>query len=203
MPISKITYADKVTLNENTGIDDTNKVKASDMNSIKEVVNANADETQNNTNNIQTNTTDISNLDTKIDDLSTLVNSFANLFFPINKIVIFNDNDDHSNYLGFTWERIATGKTLVGIDSSDTDFDTIGKTGGAKTHTITIDEMPEHTHQFEYTTVTGTAGYNTLRADSQVYSGNIQIGNTYPAGGGQPHNNVQPYQVVAYWLRTA
>ena len=41
--MSKITYADKVTLNENPNVADVNKVKASDMNEIKQVVNANDD----------------------------------------------------------------------------------------------------------------------------------------------------------------
>lgn len=193
MPISKITYADKVTLNENTGIDDINKVKASDMNSIKNVVNTNADE---------------------LTDLSTLVNSLTNLFFPVNKIVIFNDNDDHSDYLGFTWERIAIGKTLVGIDSSDTDFDTIGKTGGEKTHTNTIQEMPRHNHAYEDITGKSSLNGNLGRNGNNQNTAYLGVTNsielysqaeyrmTY-TGGSQPHNNLQPYQVVAYWQRTA
>ena len=42
--MSKITYADKVTLNENPNVADVNKVKASDLNEIKNVVNANYDD---------------------------------------------------------------------------------------------------------------------------------------------------------------
>ena len=187
MPISKITYADKVTLNENTGIDDINKVKASDMNSIKEVVNTNADELTN---------------------LSTLVNSLKNLFFPVNKIVIFNDNDDHSNYLGFTWERIATGKTLVGIDSSDTDFNTIGKIGGEKTHKLTISEMPKHKHNCVYANNlkalqfgNGGSNYN-FTWDNSGFNGEAEL-IADETGGSKQHNNLQPYQVVAYWQRIA
>ena len=41
--MSKITYADKVTLNENPNVADINKVKADDLNEIKNVVNANDD----------------------------------------------------------------------------------------------------------------------------------------------------------------
>lgn len=189
MPISKITYADKVTLNENTGIDDINKVKASDMNSIKNVVNTNADE---------------------LTDLSTLVNSLTNLFFPVNKIVIFNDNDDHSDYLGFTWKRIATGKTLVGIDSSDTDFDTIGKTGGEKEHTITIQEMPSHYHNGFYWEGSRPISLNGGLISNGYYlqwgAGAKEDTNAFATGSqgnSQAHNNLQPYQVVAYWQRTA
>lgn len=55
--MSKITYLDKVALNENPDIPDINKVKADDMNEIKAVVNNNATETSKNT-------TDIENLQT-------------------------------------------------------------------------------------------------------------------------------------------
>jgi microcystin-dependent protein len=38
------------------------------------------------------------------------------------------------------------GKVIVGYDSADASFNTLGKTGGSKTHTLTISEMPSHTH---------------------------------------------------------
>lgn len=43
MSINKITYTDKQQLNANSSIQDINKVKATDMNEIKSVVNDNAD----------------------------------------------------------------------------------------------------------------------------------------------------------------
>ena len=42
--MSKITYTDKVTLNENPNVADVNKIKADNLNEIKNVVNANADD---------------------------------------------------------------------------------------------------------------------------------------------------------------
>ena len=39
------------------------------------------------------------------------------------------------------------GKVTVGKDSTDTDFNTLGKTGGEKTHTLTVSEMPKHSHK--------------------------------------------------------
>lgn len=38
------------------------------------------------------------------------------------------------------------GKVVVGLDSTQTEFDVLGETGGAKTHTLTTAEMPSHTH---------------------------------------------------------
>ena len=38
------------------------------------------------------------------------------------------------------------GRTIVGKDGSQTEFDVLGETGGAKTHTLTTAEMPSHTH---------------------------------------------------------
>lgn len=128
-----------------------------------------------------------------------------NAIFPVGQIVIKGDNEDYSNWLGFTWERTAVGKVLVGIDSSDTDFNTIGKTGGEKTHTLTIDEMPSHTHNLKtgartnaWTEPNYAISYQYQAASTANSSEGIE--NT---GGNQPHNNLQPYQVVAYWKRIA
>ena len=128
-----------------------------------------------------------------------------NAIFPVGQIVIKGDNEDYSNWLGFTWERTAVGKVLVGIDSTDTDFNTIGKNGGEKTHTLTIDEMPKHRH----TQISANSGSSGLTGTTYTglgwSTGNNESLNTamQNTGGSQPHNNLQPYQVVAYWKRIA
>ena len=125
-----------------------------------------------------------------------------NAIFPIGQIVIKGDNEDYSNWLGFTWERTAVGKVLVGIDSTDTDFNTIGKTGGEKKHTLTLQEMPKHTHdlaKYWATEEGGNAAMGSNATGKSAINSN-GIGNT---GNSQPHNNLQPYQVVAYWKRIA
>ena len=120
--------------------------------------------------------------------------------FPINKVEVFFDDLDHSDFLGFTWERVGSGKVPVGLDTSDTDFNTIGKTGGEKTHKLTVNEMPKHSHS--YTKMTDSSYFN--NNGSGVISGYY---NTFPdtgtAGGDQPHNNLQPYIVMAFWKRIA
>ena len=102
-----------------------------------------------------------------------------------------------------TWTAFGAGKVLIGIDSGDTDFDTVLETGGSKTdsHTLTIAEMPAHTH----TTTTGSGG-GSSSATSQTQSTNsVGTSATSSTGGGGAHTHdiVQPYIVVYMWRRTA
>ena len=99
---------------------------------------------------------------------------------------------------GTTWTAFGGGKVLVGLDSSDTDFDTVEETGGSKTHTLSVSEMPAHTHTYnEPTTIDNKQG----GGDSNYVSkASVSSGST---GGGSAHNNVQPYIVVYFWKRTA
>ena len=83
--------------------------------------------------------------------------------FPVGKVEVFFDNEDHSNYLGFQWERTLQGLTPVGIQSTDTDFATIGKTGGAKTVNL------QHTHSYAHTHgVPGVAHTHTSAAHTHT-----------------------------------
>lgn len=118
-----------------------------------------------------------------------------NLIYPVGAIIIKDSDTDYSNYLGFTWQKVFAGKTLVGLDISNSDFNFVGKTGGEKMHTLTIDEMPSHSHKlaWQYTGMSGTT------AAIIGYDGNEYAVSS--RGGDQAHNNLQPYVVVAFWKR--
>ena len=132
-------------------------------------------------------------------DIKNQVLEGLKLAYPIGQPYITQTDTNPNTILGFgEWERVK-GKVLVGLDEEDTDFNTIGKIGGEKTHTLTVDEMPDHTHTYSVTNQDGTEGWS--KNGNWNSSGTHTTGSS---GGGQAHNNLQPYQVVGYmWIRTA
>ena len=126
--------------------------------------------------------------------------------YPVGRIVMFYDNDDHSDYLGFTWVRTCVGRVPIGIDSTQTEFDTLGKTGGEKTHKLSIAETPSHTHtssQFIY--VNGNTEITGVQPGSAFtpYGFGRTTSSLSYVGGSQAHNNLQPYEVISFWKRTS
>ena len=128
--------------------------------------------------------------------------------WPVGSLFLAYGPTDPSILLGFgTWALFGQGQMLVGFKSTDTDFDADGKQGGAKTHTLSIAEMPNHDH--------GPGSYEVNRKSSTGSSTGVAQGNATSAtnvglsgtsgtrGGGDPHNNMPPYIVVHIWRRTA
>lgn len=115
------------------------------------------------------------------------VQSLKSQLYPINIVVPFYDNEDHSNWLGFKWQRVAEGRTLVGISQGDSDFGEIGKQLGEKTHVLTESEVPP----LRSGSLWATSGGSNDRVEG--YNGNASQG----------HNNIQPSEVVAYWRRVS
>ena len=119
--------------------------------------------------------------------------------YPVGSYYETSDTSFNPNTAwGGTWLEDTKGRVTVSIDSNDTNFDTINKTGGEKTHTLTIDEMPRHKHELYSTINTGDAGY-TMNGNWNSTGKTT----TEETGGNQPHNNLQPYIVVKRWHRTA
>jgi microcystin-dependent protein len=94
------------------------------------------------------------------------------------------------------WEAFGIGRTLVGVDVAQVEFDSVQKTGGAKTHTLLTTEMPAHTHDKVSSNTAATSGTSWTRG-----SGTQATLATNSAGGGLPHNNLQPYITVYMWRR--
>ena len=143
-------------------------------------------------------------------DVITRLSALETKIYPVGSIYIGVSNINPSTIFGGTWVAFGTGKTIVGVDTSQTEFDIVEETGGEKTHTLTVDEMPSHNHNPDY-----AGSYLTYGGRGNEYSGGLGGGPywgpsdwysssaTSYTGGNQPHNNLQPYITVYMWKRTA
>lgn len=156
-------------------------------------------------------------------------NAFPNLYenYPVGSIYMTDRSANPSTYMGGgTWVRWGKGRVPVSVDEAQTEFDTVEETGGAKTHTLTTNEMPSHNHGGG--TVSGGAGGSYGIASGLIdgmqgwmlsqaaggYANRVLVaGDGFPTdahahginpqGGGAAHNNLQPYITVYMWKRTA
>lgn len=134
--------------------------------------------------------------------ISTAVGAAKQALYPIGSYYINEtDGTNPGALLGFgTWVAVAN-RMIVGKGSGT--FATAGATGGEETHTLTIAEMPSHSHRQKVVANSGNpvdtrcdfvSDTNGTEYDQGVYS--------YPEGGGGAHNNMPPYIVAHIWKRT-
>lgn len=152
--------------------------------------------------------------------------SLLDLVYPVGSIFEWSNNGisgapDLSTvakvqaHFGGTWEEYGKGRVLAGMDSSQTEFATAGKTGGEKTHTLTVNELPAISGSFACSTPQshGEYAFGVFSGESfgqstkappaaSGQSGNI-YGYALSFGGRQAHNNLQPYITVYRYRRTA
>lgn len=92
------------------------------------------------------------------------------------------------------------GRVGVGLSPTSADFSHLGKTGGTATHTLTVAEMPSHSHGVKGGWGAGSRGVGFFRTDGN--NPRTLWSDTYPQGGSQPHNNLQPYVVINFIIKT-
>ena len=126
--------------------------------------------------------------------------NFLKKVYPIGSIYLSINSTNPSVYFGGSWQQIAQGRTLVGVNTSDSDFNTAQKTGGEKTHKLTVNEIPAHTHVVKYDVSPGSQRAY-LQGTQSIFTGSAQT--TESTGGNQAHNNLQPYFTCYIWKRTA
>lgn len=128
---------------------------------------------------------------------------------PIGTIREFNVSTNPATLLGFgTWAAHGTGRITVAIDTGQTEFDTLGETGGAKTHLLTGSEsgIAQHTHPTSTggtLLASGGGAAANLTIGGGAFNSGIAIGNVVNTNAVSAHNNLQPYIVVYRWVRTA
>lgn len=126
--------------------------------------------------------------------------------FPVGSVFVSAVATDPATLLGYgTWAAIGAGRCIVGQDPGDQDFDTLLETGGSKTVTLDVSQIPAHDHvQRRHATATGSLnGWTTATDTSSSNPQNAGTLTTAQSGGGQAHPNVQPYIVLKLWQRTA
>lgn len=134
--------------------------------------------------------------------------SVMNVIYPVGSIYMsatMSTVAQVQTALGGTWVKWGAGRVPVGIDTSQTEFNSVEKTGGEKTHTLTVNEMPSHSHGI-YSVDTGSGSVG--KRDGLYWqggwwgnsTGSPNVGNT---GGNGAHNNLQPYITCYMYKRTA
>ena len=146
--------------------------------------------------------------------------------YPVGSIYMSVNATSPAEIFGGKWEALDEGRVLIGANASHP----VGEKGGSETHKLTTGEMPSHSHSGSLSGSIGNAaghyhsysmpGSSTSSYGSNKYSaGYARDGNTdsagshshsfngsvtiNSAGGGQAHNNMQPYLSVYMWKRTA
>ena len=138
------------------------------------------------------------------------VDEVVNTVYPVGSIYLsVNGTNPGSlpSFAGTTWVAYGEGRTMIGHGAGAglTNRPTVEATGGAETHTLTTDEMPSHTHTSIDNNAGNVGGYRHHWSDgghTEVYHTDVYR-DTTSTGGGQAHNNMQPYIVTYMWKRTA
>lgn len=94
--------------------------------------------------------------------LKEYIQQFAKTMYPVGSIYMSVSSTNPSTYFGGTWVAWGSGRVPVGINTSDSNFNAVEKTGGASAVTLTASQMPSHTHTFTgSSTTTNSAGGHT------------------------------------------
>lgn len=146
----------------------------------------------------------INDIQRELEELKTTQLRVRETLYPVGSIYMSATaatTSEVAAMFGGTWEAFGVGRTLVGVDPEDEDFAEAELTGGEKTHTLTVEEMPSHSHGGIKRVSSETSGDQQEGINTGRYYGNNSwVSNT---GGGQAHNNLQPYITCYMFKRIA
>jgi len=131
-------------------------------------------------------------------------------FTPIGGIIMWSGSLTANSPTGYTNWKLCDGSTygsittpdlkgrfIVGYNPAVTAYNTIGKTGGSESVTLSVAEIPSHSHSFQYGNQ--TRGGNTSNSSNLENPGDSKT--TSSTGGGGSHENRPPYYTLAYIMR--
>lgn len=164
----------------------------------------------------ETQSDEINNQKSTITDLQSKLAKITDKIYPVGSIYISANSTSPADLLGGTWEQIKDRFLLAAGDTYSA-----GSTGGEAQHTLTVGEIPSHSHEI-VVRAQGYDGWGTYtskaygimfkNSDTVGYHGpnytahSVTVTNdadTMTNGGSQPHNNMPPYLAVCVWKRTA
>lgn len=119
--------------------------------------------------------------------------------YPVGAIYTSTVATSPASLFGGTWEQLKD-RFLLGAGDSYA----AGSTGGEATHTLTVNEMPNHNHASGHGYLNVASGTDKQALANQFFSGDDYSGNsTSYIGGGSAHNNMPPYLAVYMWKRVS
>lgn len=124
---------------------------------------------------------------------SSWVNALS-VFYPVGAYYLSNSSSSPSSLFGGTWQSV-TSRFLYCSTSITT--------GGENSHTLTVNEMPKHTHTnntYAYRNGSQYGWFDNKAGSNIAYA---KIDNTWEVGGGASHNNMPQYRTCFAWYRTA
>jgi hypothetical protein len=157
------------------------------------------------------------NVQTALAELQSKINAIQ--AWPVGSVLTMATGVNANTAIGYgTWVKFGEGQVPVGQLAGDPHFGTLGAAGGAKTHTLSWNEMPQHSHGIndfghghQVPAINGSSGsINGFPAGAnQGFGGNVNTTfnttniSVQNSGNDFPHNNMQPYKVVVFWERTS
>lgn len=148
---------------------------------------------------------------------TTYFQSIAKKIYPVGSIYMSTSSTNPQTIFGGTWVAWGSGRVPVGVNASDTSFNTVEKSGGAKTyyyehghtvnrhthsvghthtinsnHTLTVNEMPSHMHPVIFANSANSILVNRGFGRPPLVNNIDATSNadaTTNVGGNQPHNH--------------
>lgn len=127
--------------------------------------------------------------------------NLVDLVYPVGSYYWSSNSTSPSTLFGGTWTQVKDRFVLAAGDSYS-----VNATGGEKTHTLTIDEMPSHSHmasRWGGYYAWGGSNSDKMAQGSGGYETQLSGLETSSTGGSKAHNNMPPYIVAFCWRRTA
>lgn len=135
-------------------------------------------------------------LDTSEDVSGYDIHELLLLAHPVGSIYQSVNDVSPANLFGGTWERL---KDVFLLAAGDTYA--AGATGGEAAHTLTVEEMPSHSHEMQY--VSAETGDSVAGVKGAPLANWWSADYIRTSGGGAAHNNMPPFIAMYTWKRTA